>query len=84
MQLNVNVFLRSFIQVVFTFGFMVYINTRLALVCSAIVPGIVIASHIFAQFMRKLSKRTQDSLAKANGHAEEVRSAAARRLAPPL
>jgi ATP-binding cassette subfamily B (MDR/TAP) protein 9 len=71
-QLNVNVFLRSLIQAVFTFGFMVYLNSRLALACFVTVPAIVIASDIFASYMRVLSKASQDALAKANAHAEET------------
>lgn len=53
-------------------GFMVYLNVRLALACFVIVPAIVIASDIFAKYMRVLSKASQDALAKANAHAEEV------------
>ena len=74
-QLNVNVFLRSVIQVVFTFAFMIYINLSLALACFVIVPAMVIVSKIFANYMQKLSTETQDRLADANATAEEVISA---------
>ena len=71
-QLNVNVFLRSVIQVLFTLGFMVVISWRLALTCFVAVPCIVWASKIFGDYMRTLSTETQDALAKANSAAEEV------------
>ena len=58
-QLNVNVFLRSVIQVLFTLGFMVHISWRLALTCFVAVPCIVWASKIFGDFMRTLSTETQ-------------------------
>jgi ATP-binding cassette subfamily B (MDR/TAP) protein 9 len=71
-QLNVNVFLRSVIQVLFTLGFMVHISWRLALTCFVAVPCIVYASKIFGDFMRTLSTETQDALAESNSAAEEV------------
>ena len=74
-QLNVNVMLRSVIQVFFTLGFMVFINARLAIACFVIVPGIVYISGVFGELMRTLSTETQDALAEANSNAEEVISA---------
>jgi len=70
--LNVNVFLRSVIQVCFTLGFMVVINWRLAATCFVVVPAIVWASKVFGEFYRALSTETQDALAEANSTAEEV------------
>ena len=70
--LNVNVFLRSVIQVFFTLGFMVVINWRLALTCFVVVPAIVWASKVFGEYYRVLSTETQDALAEANSTAEEV------------
>jgi len=71
-QLNVNVFLRSVIQVLFTFGFMVFLSWRLAITCFIVVPAIVVLSKIFGDFMRALTKDSQEALANANSTAEEV------------
>ena len=76
-QLNVNVFLRSVIQVVFTLAFMVYINVSLALACFVIVPAMVVLSKVFSDYMREISKLTQDALAEANATAEEAISSIA-------
>ena len=54
-QLNVNVFLRSVIQVFFTLAFMVYINLRLALACFVVVPAIAMITEI-SRYMRVFTK----------------------------
>ena len=74
-QLNVNVFLRSVIQVFFTLAFMVYINLRLALACFVVVPAIAMITEIFSRYMRVFSRKTQAALADANGFATEVLAA---------
>ena len=72
-QLNVNVFLRSVIQVIFTLIFMFILNARLAIASFVIVPAIVGISKVFSDYMRTLSTETQDTLAEANAIAEEVK-----------
>ena len=70
--LNVQVFLRSLVQVIFTFGFMVVISWRLAVTCFVVVPAVVISSKVFGNFMRSLSKDAQQALADANSTADEA------------
>ena len=41
-SLNVNVFLRSLLQVGFTLGFMFYINLQLALTCGVTTVGLIL------------------------------------------
>ena len=48
-ELNVNVFLRSFLQAGLTLAFMFWINWRLALLAFITVPNVVVASKIFGQ-----------------------------------
>jgi len=76
-QLNVNVFLRSLIQIFFTLGFMISINFNLALVCFVVVPAIVAVTSVFGSYMRPISTETQDALANANANANEVLGAVA-------
>eukprot|EP00900_Chrysochromulina_parva_P009996 jgi/Chrpa1/18999/Chrysochromulina_OHIO_Genome00006674-RA len=71
-QLNVNVFLRSVIQAVFTLALMLFLSPKLALASFVIVPAIVGISKVFGDYMRDLSTETQDALAEANSTAEEV------------
>jgi ATP-binding cassette subfamily B (MDR/TAP) protein 9 len=62
-QLNVNVFLRSVIQAVFTLALMLFLSPKLALASFVIVPAIVGISKVFGDYMRDLSTETQDALA---------------------
>ncbi|GAB5361251.1 hypothetical protein AAMO2058_000697400 [Amorphochlora amoebiformis] len=71
-ELNVNVFLRSSLQAVFVLSFMMYINWKLALVAFVSVPSIVLASKVFGNYMRILSKSVQKKIADANGVADEA------------
>ena len=71
-ELNVNVFLRSLLQVFFTLAFMVFISWRMALVAFVSVPLVVLGSKIFGSYMRRLSKRTQKQTARANSVADET------------
>ena len=76
MQLNVNVFLRSVIQVVFTLGFMVYINLKLAIACFVIVPAIVFISKVGG-----LDRSIHGGAAQAGrGGRRSLRDVASRRL----
>ena len=71
-ELNVNVFLRSFLQAVLTLAFMFGINLRLGMLAFVTVPNIVLGSKIFGSYMRKIAKGVQKALADATGDAEEV------------
>ncbi|CAN0435971.1 unnamed protein product [Ectocarpus sp. 12 AP-2014] len=69
--LNVNVFLRNLVMVVVTLLFMFYLSWRLSLVAFISVPAIVIISKWYGEYIRKLSKLSQDKLAEAGSVAEE-------------
>ncbi|CBJ26708.1 conserved unknown protein [Ectocarpus siliculosus] len=69
--LNVNVFLRNLVMVVVTLLFMFYLSWRLSLVAFISVPAIVIVSKWYGEYIRKLSKLSQDKLAEAGSVAEE-------------
>jgi len=71
-ELNVNVFLRSVIQLVLTVGFMYWLNWRLATLAFISVPNVVLASKMFGAFMRELTKRVQKALAESSACAEEA------------
>ena len=60
------------VQAGFTLAFMAFLSWRLMLTCFVLVPSIVVLSKWFGGFIRKLSKATQKSLAKANSAAEEA------------
>jgi len=55
-------------------GFILFLTPRLTVFMLAIVPVLVIVAMIFGRFIRKLSKRTQDELAKTNVIVEETLS----------
>jgi hypothetical protein len=71
-ELNVNVFLRSFMQAVLTLAFMFGISFELGLLAFVTVPNIVFGSKIFRNYIRRISKGVQKSLADATSVAEEV------------
>jgi ABC-type multidrug transport system fused ATPase/permease subunit len=73
-SLNVNFFLRNFVQAVGTLLFMFYLSWKLSVVAFVSVPLIVIISKYYGEYIRELSKQTQDKLAHANTVAEEVSS----------
>ncbi|CAM9793005.1 unnamed protein product [Pylaiella littoralis] len=68
---NVNVFLRNLVMVVVTLLFMFYLSWRLSLVAFISVPAIVTVSKMYGNYIRKLSKLSQDKLAEAGSVAEE-------------
>jgi len=68
--LNVNVFLRSFVQAVGVLLFMFTISWELTMVAFVSVPAITLMSKVYGQYMRKLAKLTQKKLADANGVGE--------------
>lgn len=55
-SLNVNFFLRSFVQAVGTLIFLFITSWRLSLVAFVSVPAIVVMSKVYGQYIRKLSK----------------------------
>jgi ABC-type multidrug transport system fused ATPase/permease subunit len=71
-SLNVNFFLRNLVQAVGTLLFMFYLSWKLSVVAFVSVPLIVIISKYYGEYIRELSKQTQDKLAEANTVAEEV------------
>lgn len=71
-ELNVNVFLRSIIQAVLIIAVMYWLNWRLATLTFIIVPNVVVASKIFGNFMRELTKKVQGALADSTAASEEA------------
>jgi len=72
--LNVNVFLRTLVQTVTTLLFMFTLSMQLTVVAFISVPITAVISKKYGGVMRKLSEKTQKSLADANSVAEEVLS----------
>ena len=73
-ELNVNVFLRSILQAALTISFMYWLNWRLATLAFITVPNVVLASKIFGNYMRTLTKKVQKALAESTAAAEEALS----------
>ena len=73
-ELNVNVFLRSVLQAALTVAFMYWLNWRLATLAFITVPNVVLASKVFGNFMRGLTKKVQKALAESTAAAEEALS----------
>jgi len=76
-ELNVNVFLRTLVQLVTTLCFMFFISVELTAVSFVAVPLIVAISKEYGAFMRNLSEKRQEKLAEANARAEEALSSMA-------
>lgn len=68
---NISDGLRALTQSIAGIGLMVYISPHLALVGLTTVPPIAIAAILFGRFIKRLSTKVQDSLAKATEVAEE-------------
>ncbi|GMH97907.1 hypothetical protein TrVE_jg8340 [Triparma verrucosa] len=68
--LNVNVFLRSFVQAIGVLIFMFLISWELSLLAFVSVPAITIMSKWYGAYIRRLTKLTQKKLADANGIGE--------------
>uniref|UniRef100_A0A7S2PB08 ABC transporter n=1 Tax=Leptocylindrus danicus TaxID=163516 RepID=A0A7S2PB08_9STRA len=64
--LNVNVFLRSFVQAIGVLVFMFLVSWRLTMLVLLSVPAITIMSKLYGAFMRKLTKLMQKKLADGN------------------
>ncbi|KAG5180509.1 ABC transporter type 1, transmembrane domain-containing protein [Tribonema minus] len=70
--LNINLFLRNFVQAAGTLLFMFYLSWRLSTVAFVSVPAIVGVSRYYGHFIRDLAKQVQERLAEANAVAEEA------------
>lgn len=86
-RLNVNVFLRTAVQIFTTLIFMFTLNVSMTLVAFISVPVVIFISRKYGAVMKALSEKSQTSLADANAVAEEclgsmqtVRMFAAERL----
>lgn len=68
---NVSMGLRFGLQALGSLVVLFYTSPRLTLVMLAIVPVVVLGSVLFSRAVRRLSKQTQDALARASEVAEE-------------
>lgn len=68
---NISDGLRALTQSIAGVGLMVYISPKLALFGLTTVPPLAIGAILFGRFIKRLSSRVQDSLAKATDVAEE-------------
>lgn len=69
--LNLNVFLRSFVQAAGVVIFMSTLNWKLTMVTFVSIPIVTVISRVYGNYYQKLSKKVQDSLAEANEVAEQ-------------
>jgi ABC-type multidrug transport system fused ATPase/permease subunit len=65
-------FLRQTILIVGGIVFLAIISTKLTLVMLSIVPVVAVAAVIFGRFIRKYSRKTQDTIAESQVIAEET------------
>lgn len=68
---NVSMFLRSTVSLFLSIVLLFITSWKLTLVALAVVPAIVVGATVFGKFMKKLSKRYQDALAKASEVSQE-------------
>ena len=68
---NISMFLRSITSAVMATCIMLYISPTLGGVVLGIVPVLICTAATYGSFVRRLSKRVQDALAKATESAEE-------------
>ena len=59
-------FLRQIFTIIFGISFIAFISWKLSLIMLAIVPVIAISAVIFGRYIKKLSKKAQDSAADSN------------------
>ncbi len=69
---NLSMTLRFLLQALGSVGVLFWTSTRLTLLMLAMVPFAAVGVALFARYVRKLSKKTQDALAAASTVAEEV------------
>ena len=72
--LNINVFLRSFVQAVGVLIFMFLVSWQLTLLVFVSVPLITLSSKIYGKFMKRLTKLMQKRLADGNSISEAALS----------
>ena len=68
---NLNVFMRSIVQIIGILSFMIKLSWKLSIVMLVTLPVIAIISEIFGNQYQKVSEKVQNSLAHANASAEE-------------
>lgn len=68
---NVSMALRMIIQALGSLGVLFFTSSRLTFVMLGIVPVVVLGAVLFSRVVRRLSKQTQDALARASEVAEE-------------
>ena len=68
--LNVNVFLRSFVQAIGVLIFMTILSWQLTLLAFISIPAITIMSRMYGEFVRKMTKLMQKKLADGNSISE--------------
>jgi ATP-binding cassette subfamily B (MDR/TAP) protein 10 len=68
---NISDGLRALTQSIAGVGLMVYISPQLALVGLTTVPPLTVAAILFGRFIKRISSKVQDALAKATDVAEE-------------
>eukprot|EP00612_Vaucheria_litorea_P001451 CAMPEP_0171456218 /NCGR_PEP_ID=MMETSP0945-20130129/2794_1 /TAXON_ID=109269 /ORGANISM="Vaucheria litorea, Strain CCMP2940" /LENGTH=621 /DNA_ID=CAMNT_0011981601 /DNA_START=476 /DNA_END=2341 /DNA_ORIENTATION=- len=71
-SLNINYFLRNFVQAFGTLLFMLYLSWRLSLVAFVSVPFVAVMSKVYGEYIKKISKSVQDKLAEANAVASQT------------
>jgi len=65
-SLNLNVFLRSFVQAIGVMFFMFKLNVDLSLATFVTVPAVALITRVYGKVLQKLYKETQKRLANAN------------------
>ncbi|XP_055878829.1 ATP-binding cassette sub-family B member 10, mitochondrial-like [Biomphalaria glabrata] len=68
---NISDGVRSILQSITGLGMMVFISAKLTLISMCIVPPVAVGSIIYGRYLRKITKKVQDSLANATQVAEE-------------
>ena len=76
-SLNINILVRSIVQIVFVIGIMLWTSWKLTFVSFTMVPVCALIAHVYGRFYRKITKQTQNSLADAGGVADEALSSMA-------
>jgi ATP-binding cassette, subfamily B (MDR/TAP), member 9 len=70
--LNINIFLRSFIQCLGVLVFMFVTSWKLTILTFVLIPILVLISQIYGGYIRQLSEDTQGAVANSTKVAEEV------------
>lgn len=73
-SLNINILVRSIVQIIFVIGIMLWTSWKLTMVSFTMVPVSACIAQVYGRFYRKITKKTQNSLADASGVADEALS----------